>query len=71
MYSFYEWFASSPIASFLRVFAAIVLSQAVAHFAQVGTFDLSRWESWLIAALVASTPTILRWLNPADSLGRG
>jgi len=65
----YKWFAESPLASFLRTFLAIVVSQAVAHFAQIGRFDVSKWESWLIAALVASVPVLLRWFNPADSLG--
>jgi hypothetical protein len=64
---FLEWFAASPIASFFRVFIATVLTLAVAEFVQVGYFDLSKWESWLIAALAAAIPPILRWLNPADT----
>lgn len=65
------WFAQSPLASFLRTFVAIVIAQAVAEFAKLGTFDFSRWESWLIAGLVAAAPVLLRWLNPADALGAG
>jgi len=69
MNKFYIWFAESPIASFLRTLAAIVLAQAVAHFAKVGYFDFSLWETWLIAGLVAALPVLLRWFNPADTLG--
>ena len=69
MNSFLAWFASSPLASFLRTFASIVIASAVADFAKVGAFDFSKWESWLIAALVSSVPVLLRWLNPSDVLG--
>ena len=68
MEEFQKWFASSPIASFLRRFSAIVLASAVAEFAKLGTFDFSNWRLWVIAALVASMPPLLRWLNPADPL---
>lgn len=68
MEEFQKWFASSPIASFLRSFSAIVLASAVAEFAKLGTFDFSNWRLWVIAALVASMPPLLRWLNPADPL---
>ena len=44
---FLNWFADSPIAAFLRVFAATVITLAVAEFVQVGQFDLSKWQSWL------------------------
>lgn len=64
-----KWFATSPIASFLRHFLAIVIASAVAEFAKVGAFDFSNWESWLIAALVAAVPPFLRYLNPVDELG--
>lgn len=69
MTQFQIWFASSPVASFLRTFLAIVISSAVADFAKIGAFDFSRWESWLIAGVIAAAPVLLRWLNPADSLG--
>ena len=69
MTEFQKWFASSPIASFLRHFAAIVLASAVADFARLGHFDLSNYQTWLIAALVSAVPPFLRWLNPADELG--
>lgn len=69
MENFQIWFASSPLASFLRHFAAIVIASAVAEFAQSGAFVFGNWQSWLIAGLVAAVPTLLRWFNPADALG--
>lgn len=69
MKSFQDWFASSPIASFLRHFLAIVIASAVADFAQSGAFDFGNYQQWLIAALVAAVPPFLRWLNPQDALG--
>jgi len=70
MDSFLKWFATSAIASFLRHFLAIVIAGMVAEFAKVGTFDLSNWEAWVIAGLVAATPALLRWLNPQDAVGQ-
>lgn len=68
MKDFLVWFADSPVASFLRHFSAIVIASAIAEFAKLGTFDVSNWRVWVIAALVAATPPLLRWLNPQDSL---
>jgi hypothetical protein len=61
-----EWLATSPIASFLRVFLALVVSQAVADFVQVGSFDFSNFEHWIITAVAAAIPGLLRWINPSD-----
>lgn len=63
---FKEWFATSPIASFLRVFVALVISQAVADFVKADSFDFNNLTHWLITALSAGIPTLLRWLNPSD-----
>ncbi len=63
---FKNWFASSPVASFLRVFVALVISQAVADFVQTDSFNFSNATHWVITALSAGIPTVLRWLNPAD-----
>lgn len=68
MYNFYAWFATSPLASAIRTFVAIVLFSMVNEFARLGAFDVSKWETWCIAGLVAAVPPILRWLNPADTL---
>ena len=70
MEKFLEWFASSPVASFLRTFAAILVASAVSDFAKVGAIDLSNYQAWIIAALVAAVPVLTRWLNPSDQLGR-
>ena len=66
---FLEWFASSPIAAFLRVLLATVLTLMVADFVRTGSFSIENWQGWLIAALAAAIPPIIRWLNPADTLG--
>lgn len=63
---FTEWFATSPIASFLRVFVALIVSQAVAEFVQADSFNFSNATHWVITALSAGIPTLLRWLNPSD-----
>lgn len=68
MKEFELWFASSPLASFLRHFLAILIAQAVAEFAKAGTFDFSNYQVWVIAALVSAVPPLLRYLNPEDTL---
>ena len=64
--SFTKWFATSPIASFLRVFVAMVVFQATEDFSKFGAFDFSNLERWAVTAFVSAIPTILRWLNPSD-----
>ncbi len=66
MSEFLKWFASSPIASALRVALAFALGNMIADFAKVGDFDFTNWKSWLIGALVVAVPMILRWVNPED-----
>ena len=68
MTRFESWFATSPLASALRVFAATILALAVAAWVESGTITLAAWETWVIAALAASVPVILRWLNPLDGV---
>jgi len=63
---FLKWFAASPIASWLRVFVAIVLGAAVADWADLGGFDFSNWQVWLLAGAVSVLPMVIRWLNPQD-----
>ena len=70
--TFREWFAASPLASWLRVFAAVILSAAVADWATKGTIDFGSWQVWVISALVSALPTAVRYLNPSDvEFGRG
>lgn len=68
MQNFNKWFAESKIASYLRALFAILVAQAVADFVKSGSLDFSNAEAWLIAALAATLPMLLRILNPADSL---
>ena len=67
MDKFWTWFAQSPFASALRVFVAIVIGQMVAEWARVGDIQFTNYKSWVISALVAAIPTILRWINPQDN----
>lgn len=67
-----EWLASSPLASALRTFVAVVLTLAVADWTTGGTISLDRWQTWVIAACASALPVIVRWLNPADkAFGHG
>jgi hypothetical protein len=65
---FESWFATSPLASALRVFAATVLALAVAAWVESGSISLAQWETWVIAALASAVPVMLRWLNPLDGM---
>ena len=70
--TFREWFATSPLASWLRVFAAVILSAAVADWSTKGAIDFGSWQVWVISALVSVLPTAMRYLNPSDvEFGRG
>ena len=64
---FLKWFAASPIASWLRVFVAIVLGQIITEWTKTGTFTFSNWQQWLMAGVVALIPMVIRWLNPQDT----
>lgn len=67
MEQFYKWFNSSPLASFARHFFALVLAAAIAEFSRVGSFDVTNWKAWVIAALVAAAPPLLKYLwQPID-----
>lgn len=66
------WLASSPLASALKVFVAVVLGMAVTDFATSGSIDFGNWQAWVIAALVSAVPVVVNWLNPADArYGKG
>ena len=68
MTRFESWFATSPLASALRVFAATVLALAVAAWVETGNISLAQWETWVIAAAASAIPVVLRWLNPSDGV---
>lgn len=72
MSAFKEWFARSPLASWLRTFAAIVLAMFIADGADVFAVDATDLRTWLAAAFAATLPTLVRALNPDDqAFGRG
>ena len=67
-----EWLATSPIATALKTFIAVVISAAVADFATGSHISLTNWQTWVIAGLVSAVPVIVNWLNPADArYGKG
>lgn len=68
MEQFTLWFATSKTASYLRVFVAIFLYQAVTEFQRSGAIDLTNWVSWVIAGLVSFLPMLARVSNPEDTL---
>ena len=67
-----SWLAASPIASFIRAFIATLLTLALADWTSAASVSFDNWKSWVIAALAASVPVIIRWINPQDAAyGRG
>lgn len=54
------WFATSPIASFLRTFAAGLLGWVI-----LNANDLNLHPAIAIA-LASSLPVLVSWLNPKD-----
>lgn len=72
MTRFLEWLATSPIATFAKIFVATILGAAVADWSGAGDISFADWKVWVIAALVAAIPTLVNWLNPQFTLyGRG
>lgn len=70
--SFSEWFATSPIASWLRTFVAIIIAMFIADGADIFAIDATDLRGYLAAGLAATLPVIVRWLNPSDvEFGRG
>jgi len=70
--TFADWFATSPLASWLRTFVAIIIAMFVADGADIFAIDATDLRGYLAAGLVATLPVIVRWLNPSDvEFGRG
>ena len=63
----WEWLAASPWASWFQAFAAIVVAGAIADWATAGSIHFGDWQTWLIAALVATLKPLLVAINPADA----
>jgi hypothetical protein len=67
-------FLNTPVGSFLKVFASVVLTAFVADLVGVTSFGdvFSGWQAWVIAGLVSAVPVLINWLNPADTrYGKG
>jgi hypothetical protein len=67
--AFLKWFATSQVASVFRVMLAFVVNAMITKFVEVGAFDFTDWKVWVIGALSACLPMLLRLINPADPLG--
>ncbi len=61
------WMARSPLASFARAFVATMLTLALADLTSAASVGFANWRSWLVAALAASAPILIRWINPQDT----
>lgn len=67
-----NWLATSPLASALKTFAAVLIAAVVADWVAGGVIDFANWQSWVIAGLASAVPVVVNWLNPADGrYGRG
>ena len=67
-----SWLAANPFASFIRAFIATLLTLALADWTSAASVSFDDWKSWVIAALAASVPVIIRWINPQDTAyGKG
>lgn len=70
--TFADWFATSPVASWLRTFVAIILAMFIADGADIFAVDATDLRGFLAAAFAATLPAVVRWLNPMDAeFGRG
>jgi hypothetical protein len=61
MVKFLDWLASSPLASFAKIFAAGVLGWLV-----VNVDSLSVHPAVAIG-LASALPVVINWLNPSDT----
>jgi hypothetical protein len=61
MESFLLWLASSPLASFAKIFGAGVLGWIVVN---VDSFNV---HPAVAIGLASALPVIINWLNPVDS----
>lgn len=64
--TFQQWFADSPLASFLKIFLAYIIATAIGSWATSGAISLDAWQTWVIGGLVSAGPVIVNWLNPSD-----
>lgn len=68
MQKFLKWLATSPLATFAKIFLATLLAAAVADWQDAGVIDFADYRTWILAAIIAAIPTIINWLNPQFTL---
>lgn len=56
-----SWLATSPIASFLKIFAAGILGWIALNIDEIGLHPA------VAIGLASSIPVLINWLNPEDS----
>ena len=61
MENFLNWLASSPLASFAKIFAAGILGWFVVNM------DSLNVHPAVAIGLVSALPVVINWLNPSDS----
>lgn len=61
MENFLSWLASSPLASFAKIFGAGVLGWIVLN---VDTFNV---HPAIAIGLASALPVVINWLNPEDA----
>jgi hypothetical protein len=61
MENFLNWLASSPLASFAKIFAAGVLGWVILNL------DSLNVHPAVAIGLASALPVIVNWLNPSDS----
>ncbi len=65
--TFKEWFATSMVASWLRVFVAVIIAMFIADGADIFAVDVNDLRAWLAAAFASALPLVLRFVNPDDT----
>lgn len=66
------WLATTPLGTAAKTFLAVLLSTALASWANDGAITLDAWQTWVIAAASSALPVIVNWLDPAyTNYGRG
>lgn len=60
MENFLDWLASSPLASFVKIFAAGVLGWFVVNM------DSLNVHPAVAIGLASALPVVINWLNPSD-----
>ena len=61
MENFLDWLASSPLASFAKIFGAGVLGWFVVNI------DSMNIHPAVAIGLASALPVVINWLNPVDS----